>query len=339
MLAIRLETQRDLLAAARAAYREGDWENSYAAFSRAGAVGPLSLDDLDAMAVAAWRLGYGREAVRVAEMVYVRLVRTDPGAAAAKAVELGSAWLARGDVAVGQSWISRARDLLGSAADGPAVVRLTYLETVVAVLTDHADGVAERSAALRGVSRPFDAAVEGEPVEAAARRARGEAFYELGEVRRQRGDVDGAFVAYARARELGVEPQPGEALLRCALGDVDSAREHVQAALAEADPRHRLRLIRGAAEIALAANDLDAVTSYLRVLDDAGSSDELLRGAVLIRRGRFGEGLDALRSVLRLSRAGQSGTPMAEVYGLIEAAYRSLGGADLVNGNKDIRRH
>ncbi|WP_059018344.1 hypothetical protein [Mycobacterium sp. M26] len=325
MLAVRLETQPDLLAAARAAYREGDWENSYAAFSRAGAVGPLSLDDLDAMAVAAWRLGHGREAVRVAEMVYVRLVRTDPGAAAAKAVELGSAWLARGDVAVGQSWISRARGLLGSAPDGPAVVRLTYLETVVAVLTDHAEGVAERSAALRGVSRPFDAAVEGEPVEAAARRARGEAFYELGEVRRRRGDVDGAFAAYARARELGVDPQPGEALLRCARGDVDSAREHVQAALAEADPRHRLRLIRGAAEIALAAGDLDAVAGYLRELDEAGSPDVVLRGALLACRGHYRDATVALRAALRDPRVNGVEYEVAEVYRWMAVAHRGLG--------------
>lgn len=338
MLAVRLETQRDLLASARAAYRRGDWENSYAAFSRVGAVGPLSADDLDAMAVVAWRLGHAREAVRVAEMVYVRLVRTDPAAAAVKAVDLASAWLARGDVGVGQSWISRARGLLGGAADGPAVVRLTYLETVVAVLTDHAEDVAERSAALRGVSQPFSAVVEGEPVDAAARRARGEAFYELGEVRRRRGDVDGAFAAYARARELGVDPQPGEALLRCARGDVDSAREHVLAALAEADPRNRLRLVRGAAEIALAAGDLDDVAGYLRELDEVGSPDELLRGALLIRRGRFGEGLDALRSVLRLSGAGQSRTPMAEVHRLVESAYRGLGRSDVVNGDNGIRR-
>ncbi|BBY61763.1 hypothetical protein [Mycolicibacterium helvum] len=94
---------------ARAAYRGGDFETSYAAFSRAGSVGPLAIDDLDAMAFAAAMLGHSREAMRVGELVYVRLTRTDPNAAAGKAVELGSAWLSRGEWAIGQSWIRRAR--------------------------------------------------------------------------------------------------------------------------------------------------------------------------------------------------------------------------------------
>ena len=100
MLTARSETQADLLAAAREAFRSGDWETSYAAFSRAGAIGPMSVDDLDAMAGAAWRSGYDREAMRVGELVYVRLTRTDPNSAATKAVELGTAWLSRGDVTV-----------------------------------------------------------------------------------------------------------------------------------------------------------------------------------------------------------------------------------------------
>src|SRR6185436_12091027 len=53
--------------------------------------------------------------------------------------------------------------------------------------------------------------------------AAGEGYYQLGEVRRLRGDADGAFAAFSRARALGVEPQPGEALLRCAIGHSDTA--------------------------------------------------------------------------------------------------------------------
>ena len=48
--------------------------------------------------------------------------------------------------------------------------------------------------------------------------AAGEGYYQLGEVLRLRGDADGAFAAFARARALGVDPQPGEALLRCGHG-------------------------------------------------------------------------------------------------------------------------
>ena len=47
----------------------------------------------------------------------------------------------------------------------------------------------------------------------------GEGHYELGDLRRRRGDVDGARAAFARARALGWDPQPGEALLRCQIGE------------------------------------------------------------------------------------------------------------------------
>ncbi|SBS76331.1 hypothetical protein MHPYR_300086 [uncultured Mycobacterium sp.] len=309
LLTARVETQTDLLVTARAAYRGGDFETSYAAFSRAGAVGPLAVDDLDAMAIAAAALGHGREAMRVGELVYVRLTRTDPNAAAGKAVELGSAWLSRGEWAIGQSWIRRARGLLAGAPESPALVRLTYLETVVAVLTDDGDLAAERSAVLRQMSlRSAQTAVAGE------------AYYQLGEVRRRRGDVDGAFAAYARAHQLGVAPQPGEALLRCALGDVDTARDEVRAAIAVADSGDLPRLLRGAVQIALAGGDLDEADRCLRELEAVGAVDNLLRGAVLVRRGRHREALAVLQAALR-----ESGYVGGEAYEWMAQARRGLG--------------
>ena len=61
--------------------------------------------------------------------------------------------------------------------------------------------------------------------------AAGEGYYQLGEVRRLRGDADGAFAAFARARELGTEPQPGEALLLCHRGDSQAASTDLRLAL------------------------------------------------------------------------------------------------------------
>ncbi|WP_144418312.1 lipopolysaccharide assembly protein LapB [Mycobacterium sp. EPa45] len=313
MLTAILQTQADLLITARAAYRGGDFETSYAAFSRAGAVGPLTVDDLDAMATAAGRLGHGREAMRVGELVYVRLARTDPNAAAGKAVELGSAWLSRGEVAIGQSWIRQARGLLADVGGGPVLVKLTHLETIVAVLGDNADLAAEGSAVLRELS------LENEQSAVA-----GEAYYQLGEIRRRRGDIDGAFAAYARAQELGAVPQPGVALLRCALGDVDTAQTEVRSAIAVADPRDLPRLLRGAAQIAFAAGELDEVEHYLRELESVGDVDPVLRGAVLVRRGRYREALTVLRAALREPRLRESASAVAEVHGWIEKAYNGL---------------
>ena len=59
-----------------------------------------------------------------------------------------------------------------------------------------------------------------------------DAFYEVGEVRRRRGDVEGAEEAFARAHEAGRDPQPGLALLRLAQGRVDAASTSIAAALA-----------------------------------------------------------------------------------------------------------
>jgi len=186
------------------------------------------------------------------------------------------------------------------------LVRLTYLESVVAVLTDDVDLAAERPAVLREM-----------PLAGARPAVAGEAYYQLGEVRRRRGDIDGAFAAYARAQQLGVVPQPGAALLRCALGDVDTARAEVQAAIAVADPADLPRLLRGAAQITLTAGDLDAAERYLRELEPA---DNVLLGAVLVRRGRHREALAVLRAALR-----EPGYQAAEIYDLISEAQRGLG--------------
>ena len=442
MLTTRTETLTDLLVQARAAYRAGDWHAAYTAFSRAGAIGPLPVDDLDAMATAAWRVGHGREAVRVAELVFIRLIRTDPNSAAMKAVEISRAWLSRGDLNIGRSWMGRARGLLGGAADGAALGYLTYLDTVVAVRTDDVDVLAERSAALRELStrvevpaltalslaaqamsaifgartaeayglldeampllgehvplewagdvyglvlhhgrrladpaplRAWTASMQqwcdvtntatyggvcdvhrlqrhddgvdrrlGEDRLLAASRAleevnswvAGEGYYRLGEVRRRRGDVDGALAAFVKARSLGVEPQPGEALLRCGRGEDELAWTQLRAALAGADRLSRIRMLHGAVEIALARDDLEEAQRYCRDLDAAAATYRTpgfaawaahARGALLVRRGDHAEALTALQSALEEYRAQQSSYEMAEVYEWMAPAHRGLG--------------
>ncbi|WP_445165821.1 tetratricopeptide repeat protein [Mycolicibacterium sp. Dal123E01] len=240
MLIARVETQTELLVTARAAQRGGDFETSYAAFSRAGAAGPLAVYDLDAMSIAAGCLGHGREATRVGELVYLRLTRTDPHAAAGKAAELGAVWLSRGEWVAGQTWIRRARGLL-AGGESATSRRLAYLEAVAA-----------------------------------------------------------AFAAYASALS-------------------DSARADVRAALASSSG-DTPRLLRGAAQIALAAGDLDEAEHYLRELDSVADVDSVLRGAVLVRRGRYREALTVLQTALR-----HSGYETGEVYGWINEAYRGQG--------------
>ena len=71
-------------------------------------------------------------------------------------------------------------------------------------------------------------------------------FYELGEIRRLRGDLDGALAAFGQARSLGTDPQPGEALVWTRQGDTGAARTALQASLAWQDRIGRAAHARGA---------------------------------------------------------------------------------------------
>lgn len=145
-----MDVLTDHLAEARSAHQRHDWRGSYAAFVRADGFGPMALADLDAYATAAWRLGQGREAVRLAERVYRQLVRTDPGAAARKATVLGLEWLARGHDVVALGWADTARLLLVDVlpADG-ARGYLAYLDAAAAIATADASRLAEAAVTLR----------------------------------------------------------------------------------------------------------------------------------------------------------------------------------------------
>ena len=81
--------------------------------------------------------------------------------------------------------------------------------------------------------------------------------YEIGEIRRRRGDLVGAEEAYRISSELGREPQPGLSLLRLAEGKIDAALAGITRSLEETQgPLFRLRRLPAQVEIAIAAGDL-----------------------------------------------------------------------------------
>jgi class 3 adenylate cyclase len=81
--------------------------------------------------------------------------------------------------------------------------------------------------------------------------------YEIGEIRRRRGDFAGAEEAYRVANELGREPQPGLSLLRLAEGKIDAAAAGISRTVEDAsEPLFRLRRLPAQVEIAIAAGDL-----------------------------------------------------------------------------------
>lgn len=448
MITTQIDTHTELLLAARNAHVRRDWRASYEAFTRAGQGTTLGLDDLDAMAMAAWRLGRGKESLRVAERVFTQLARTDPPSAAMKAVDVALAWLTRGDVNISQGWMNRARRMLEGAPEGPTHGYLAYLEALVAVMNRDTAAVNHRVTELRRLCERVDSpaltalcqVVQGleamlsgrvaeayglideamlpvmadqvplewagdiyctvlhhchrladlprmrawtqsmerwcndlaasatyggvcdvhrlqvqacaddyrqleERLELASRAleevntwAAGEGYYQIGEVRRRRGDIDGALAAFAKARSLGVEPQPGEALLRCKHGDSQAAWTDLRVALAGRDRLDRMWLLRGAVEVALARGNLVEAEQHCAELESGAETFGTpgfrawaahARGAVLVRQGRYAEAISALEAALREYRVQQSRYDTAQVYEWLALAHNGLGEDEL----------
>lgn len=433
----------DWLGTARAAFAERRWSASYDAFVAAGALGPLTTADLDAMSLAAWRVGNVKEAVRLSELVFGRLARADPAAAAMKAVELSLAWLTRGDVNIEQGWRNRARRLLTGAPECATHGYLAYLDAIVAAMAQDLKTLSVRSEDLRQLSIRHDVAAlsalslvaqglhamldermgdayglideamlpvlaDQVPIEwagdiyrvvlyhchrladlprmrawtesmdrwcglsgsltyggvcdvhrlqvlasgddfrqledklaHASRRledvnnwAAAEGYYQLGEVCRLRGDVDGAASAFAKARALGTDPQPGQALLRCGQGDIEGAWTDLRVALAAASGLDRMRLLRAAVDVALARDSIDEAEALCRELESGATARPTpgfrgwaahCRGALSVRQHRYADAVEALQAALREFRTQQSCYDTAQVYTWMAVAHKGMG--------------
>ena len=93
----------------------------------------------------------------------------------------------------------------------------------------------------------------------ARRPAAANAYYQLAEMHRLRGEFAQAAQAFGQAGEFGREPQPGLALLRLAEGRVSVAAATIARVLDEASDRFsRCRVLPAYAEIMLAVHDVSA---------------------------------------------------------------------------------
>jgi class 3 adenylate cyclase len=96
----------------------------------------------------------------------------------------------------------------------------------------------------------------------------GAGFYEIGEIRRRRGDFAAAEEAYRQAKEWGRDPQPGLALLRLAQGKAESAATAIKRSLGNAeDPVMLVRRLPAQVEIALTLGDLRTARTAAEELD------------------------------------------------------------------------
>lgn len=131
------------------------------------------------------------------------------------------------------------------------------------------------------------------------------ARYQEAEIHRLRGEYDQAEQAYRAASALGLEPQPGFALLRLAQGKTDAAASAIRRVLnATADPVSRLRLLPACADIAIACGALDEAAVACEELEAAASTFRIdvlgamaasARGALRLARGDAGGALPPLR--------------------------------------------
>lgn len=171
----------------------------------------------------------------------------------------------------------------------------------------------------------------------------GEAFYQLGEIRRLRGDRGGALTAYAQSRALGIEPQPGEALLGNATGDGETALAGLSGALAGRDTLARARLLAPGVEIALGLGRVDEAERWCAELEDTAARFDTpglrawaahARGAVQVALGRCTEARVSLETAAREYRTLQCRYETAKVYELLADAHLGEGRTTMATGDR-----
>jgi DNA-binding CsgD family transcriptional regulator len=170
------------------------------------------------------------------------------------------------------------------------------------------------------------------------RRATAAAFYQQAEVHRLRGEFAAAEEAYRGASQLGLEPQPGLALLRHMQGRTDAAAIAIRRVVATTTGRlERMRLMPACIEIMLAAGDIPDARNACRELEeiarglDTGVPGAIAAeacGAVDLADGNAQAALRSLRGAFEVWQRMDAPYAAARVRVLIGLACRALGDAD-----------
>jgi DNA-binding CsgD family transcriptional regulator len=170
------------------------------------------------------------------------------------------------------------------------------------------------------------------------------AWYRLGELHRLRGEFAEADEAYRSANLLGLEAQPGLALLRLAQGRTEAAAAAIRRAVkVTTDPWLRASLLPACVEILLAEGDTEQArgsTAELEALAshfDTGALRGIVaeaRGAVELAEGDAENALRSLRSAAAVWRDVNAPHRLAAVRVLMGLACRALGDAE--GGNLEL---
>ncbi|HLZ70566.1 MAG TPA: LuxR C-terminal-related transcriptional regulator [Dehalococcoidia bacterium] len=163
-----------------------------------------------------------------------------------------------------------------------------------------------------------------------------DAFYQLGELHRLRGDFTAAEEAYRQASRLGRPPEPGIALLWLVRGQTDAAEAAIRRALDELGtaPARRIELLAAHVEILLgmgntaaaqkAADELAELTAVLTAVPLRALADRAA-GSVLIARGESRAALAPLRRAWTAWQQVEAPYEAARVRVLIGMACRAVG--------------
>lgn len=121
-----------LLTSARAAVADHDWEVAINAFVAADAAGPLSADDLDAMAETAYWASDPKRAVDASHRAFAAYSEAGRSAeAASAAIRAASLHFVGAEIAVATAWMDRARRLLGDLPECSAHAMLGWLDAML----------------------------------------------------------------------------------------------------------------------------------------------------------------------------------------------------------------
>jgi ATP/maltotriose-dependent transcriptional regulator MalT len=164
------------------------------------------------------------------------------------------------------------------------------------------------------------------------------ACYREAEIYRLRGTFAEAEAAFRRASDLGLEPQPGFALLRVAQGRVRAAAAAIRRALnATGDRLERARLLPAQVEILLLAGEVDEAVSGCQELEDIAAvfgpgilaaAAAQSRGALLLAQGDAQAALVPLRSAWHAWQEVHAPYDAARTRVLMALACRALGDCD-----------
>jgi len=173
----------------------------------------------------------------------------------------------------------------------------------------------------------------------------GMAHYEVGELRRLRGEFEAAEAAYREANRNGRRPQPGLGLLNLSRGRVGSARAALSHALDEAtQPLDRARLLGAVVEAELAEEDVPSGRARADELQRIAAENHApaLRGAagyaagaVLLAEREDHAAATALRNTVEIWTEVGAPYESARTHVLLAVSCRRLGDSDTADLDLD----